>query len=181
MKIDSKTIILRLVDVEDAFFIKNLRADKKLNRFISRNDDTLDSQIKWIQDYKQREKRKEEYYFIICRKVDNVPIGTARIYDFIKAENSFCFGSWMLNVDKTRYAALESFMCIFDFAFLELGFKRCHVHFKNENQKVIDFHVKVGMKIINTDHEFLYGHIHENDYFNNRQNLINVINCEKND
>ena len=164
MELKSKTIYLRLVELADASFIHTLRMDKKYNQYLSTVDDDVLKQEKWISEYKKREALGVEFYFIIHRNSDSIPIGTVRIYDFLGNKDSFCWGSWILNENKTRYAALECALLIYDFAFLEMGFKRCHMDIRKQNLKVIEFHKKFGVKIIGETTEDLLGHYFPENY-----------------
>jgi RimJ/RimL family protein N-acetyltransferase len=164
MKLISKTIYLRLAEETDADFIYSLRIDDSYNKYLSSIDGTVEKQREWLKQYKEREKRGEEYYFIIHRISDSKQIGTVRVYDFIKEENSFCWGSWILNKDKTRYAALECALLIYDFAFETLGYTRCHMNIRKENTKVINFHKRFGVKIVGESELDLYGHYFVDDY-----------------
>lgn len=175
MEFQSKTIYFRFAEQNDSKFIHSLRINKNYNKHLSKVEGGYELQKKWIIDYKKRELEKKEYYFIICRKLDSLPIGTVRIYDFIEEENSFCWGSWILNENKTRYSALESAILIYDFAFFELGFKRCHMNIRKENLKVINFHKKFGVKIIGEDDLDLLGHFYIEDYLIVRDDIIKII------
>lgn len=101
---------MRYVEESDAEFILSLRLDNRYNNFLSRVDASLDGQKSWIRKYKDDEREEKQFYFIIERN-DGIPCGTVRIYDLKK--DSFCWGSWILNEDKTRYAALESAMLVY--------------------------------------------------------------------
>lgn len=175
MKLESKTIYFRLAQLSDAKFIHSLRIDEKFNRHLSKVDDDLGKQINWLIEYKIREGLSTEYYFIIHRKSDDIQIGTVRIYDFNKSESSFCWGSWILNENKTRYAALESALLIYDFAFFELGFKRCHMDIRKENLKVIDFHKRFGVKIIGETEADILGHYYSDDYIKVKDEILKTI------
>lgn len=76
------------------------------------------------------------------RRHDGVPCGTVRIYDL--KDDSFCWGSWILNENKTRYAALESAFLVYKFAFDKLKFKKSHFDVRKGNDRVISFHEKMG-------------------------------------
>lgn len=171
----SKTINFRLVEETDATFINSLRTNEIYNKYLSHVDDNVLKQQQWIRDYKFREQKKEEFYFIIQRNDNQKPIGTVRIYDFIKSENSFCWGSWILNSEKTKYSALESALLIYDFTFLELGYNRCHMDIRKENQKVIDFHKRFGVKIISESDIDYFGHYYKEDYLSYRPHIIQII------
>lgn len=140
----SKTIHFRLVNISDAEFICNLRNTSKLNKHISKSTAIVADQIKWIENYKKREKEIQEFYFIIERNDNNERIGTIRIYDFRDNLESFCWGSWILSSNKTRYAAIESALLIYKIAFDELGFEQSHFDVRKDNLSVHKFHMKLG-------------------------------------
>ena len=157
----SRTINIRLVEESDAEFILKLRLDEKYNQFLSDVNPDMQAQRDWIKKYKNDELLKKQFYFIIERN-DGVPCGTVRIYD-IKGD-SFCWGSWILNENKTRYAALESAFLVYQFGFNELGLKKSHFEVRKGNEKVISFHKKMGA-IKMSDDEL-------NEYFNISQEAV---------
>lgn len=120
------------------------------------------SQKKWIKSYKIEETAQKQFYFIIER-LDGTPCGTVRVYDL--KEDSFCWGSWILNDNKTRYAALESAFLVYKFGFETLGFKKCHFDVMKENVKVISFHKKMGAIATGEDDR--------NYYFNIAKEAVN--------
>ena len=105
MRLESKSIRLRLIESADAEFILKLRVDERYNQFLSAVTPNIEMQREWIASYKNDEHKKLQYYFIIERN-DGTPCGTVRLYDF--KGDSFTWGSWILNEDKTPYSALES-------------------------------------------------------------------------
>ena len=143
MILKSKTIQIRFVEVSDAEFILNIRLDPKYNQFLSVVNPDIRLQKEWIRKYKTDEIEKTQFYFIIERG-DGVPCGTVRLYDF--RNDSFCWGSWILNENKTRYAALESAFLVYQFGFDELGFNQSHFDVRKGNEKVVSFHKKMGAK-----------------------------------
>ncbi len=171
MKLEYKTIHLRLVEPNDADFILKLRLDNRYNQFLSSVSPSVDAQKKWIENYKQDERIGKEFYFIIER-LDGVPCGTVRIYDL--REDSFCWGSWILNEDKTRYAALESAFLVYQFAFDILGFKKSHFDVRKGNQKVVAFHTKMGAIKVDEDDDNYYFEITE-DAVNNTKVNLNLV------
>lgn len=172
---ESKTIYFRLAEISDAGFIHSLRMDETYNKHLSIVENDVSKQEKWLADYKKREELKQEYYYIIHRKHDFLQIGTVRIYDFLETEKSFCWGSWILNHNKTRYAALECALLIYDFAFFELGFKRCHMDIRKENLKVIEFHKKFGVNIVAETEADLLGHFYVEDYLKVKPEILKII------
>ncbi|MCX2898889.1 GNAT family N-acetyltransferase [Pseudomonas mandelii] len=154
MQLLSKTIKLRLVEEVDAEFIISLRTNVAYNTHLSGVSDDINAQIQWIKDYKKDELSRTQFYFIIERN-DGVRCGTVRIYD-IKAD-SFSWGSWILNEEKTRYSAIESAFLVYSFGFDNLGFKKSHFEVRKGNEKVISFHKKMGAQYVGeTEHEYLY-------------------------
>lgn len=175
MELQSKTIYLRLAQPNDAQFIHSLRINETYNKYLSKVDEDISMQKKWLIEYKKREELGLEFYYIIHRRDNSLPIGTVRIYDFLGDKDSFSWGSWILNENKTRYAALECALLIYDFAFFSLNFKRCHMNIRKNNIKVIDFHAKFGVKIIAETELDLLGHYFPKDYLQIRNDIIKVI------
>lgn len=151
----SRTVAIRFVEESDANFILKLRLDEKYNKFLSDVNPDIQAQKNWIKKYKNDEVEKRQFYFIIERN-DGIPCGTVRIYDI--REDSFCWGSWILNEDKTPYAALESAFLVYQFGFDVLGLEKSHFDVRKGNSKVISFHRKMGA--VKTDEDDL------NEYFN---------------
>ena len=142
---ESKTIRIRLIDECDAIFLLKLRTDKSYNKFLSKVSDDLIRQVEWIRQYKLDEQKNKQFYFIIER-LDEVPCGTVRLYSF--KSDSFTWGSWILNEDKTRYAALETAKMVYNIGFNLLGFKKCVFDVVKENKSVVNFHKRIGAKVI---------------------------------
>ncbi|WP_205352327.1 GNAT family N-acetyltransferase [Vibrio cholerae] len=151
--LSSKTINLRFVEESDAEFILSLRTDERYNKYLSSVANDINAQREWIKNYKNKESQKIEFYFIIERN-DGVPCGTVRIYDF--KNDSFSWGSWILNDSKPRYAAVESAFLIYEFGFEKLGFKKSHFEVVKGNDKVSDFHLKFGAQQVDEDSDNYY-------------------------
>jgi len=153
MNLQSRTIRLRLIEPSDAEFVLSLRLDKRYNQFLSTVAADIQAQQKWIEKYKSDEANGIQFYFIIER-IDGMPCGTIRVYD-LKAD-SFCWGSWILNESKTRFAALESAFLIYEFGFGSLGFSKSHFDVMKGNERVIRFHQKMGAKLTGEDSDNYY-------------------------
>jgi hypothetical protein len=148
-----KHIRLRLAEVDDSEFILTLRLDPNLNKHVSTVENNLEKQKEWIIGYKEREKNRKEFYFII-ESLQGEQYGAVRLYDFEKG--SFCWGSWMIQKDSPSYAAIESALSVYEFAFYTLGFRRSHFDVRKGNDKVIKFHVGFGAKRTSEDLENYY-------------------------
>lgn len=149
VEIIGRTVKLRLVKREDAEFIHSLRLNEEYNQYLSKMSGDVKDQESWIDEYKNREREGSEYYFMIERIDNETRIGTVRLYDFIGNKESFCWGSWILDQNKTRSSAIESAMLVYEYAFKELKFASCHFDVRKKNISVIKFHKKFGAELIN--------------------------------
>ena len=152
-----RTIRLTPVRRHHAEYIYSLRIDPALNQHLSTAPASRDAQEQWIGNYMQREAAGSEYYFLIER-IDGTPCGTVRLYDFNPASHpdSFCWGSWILDRNKTRFSAIESALLVYEMGFERSGFSASHFDVRKANTKVISFHQKFGAKIISEDEENVY-------------------------
>lgn len=143
-----KSIRLRFAEPSDAAFILSLRLDPSINRYLSEVEDNEMKQREWLLKYKKREVEGSEFYFIIERS-DKTKCGTVRIYDL--QEESFSWGSWILNEDKTRYAAVESALLVYEWGFEKLGYTQSHFEVMKGNTGVIKFHQRMGAELVGED------------------------------
>ena len=172
MILKSKTIQIRLVEEFDAEFILKLRLDPNYNQFLSSVNPDIEAQREWIRIYKNDEKKGKQFYFIIER-LDGTQCGTVRIYDLIR--DSCSWGSWILNEEKTRYAALESAFLVYEYGFNHLGFNNSHFEVRKGNDKVASFHKKMGAVKTSEDDMNEYFHINKEAVCEAKQNLIKKI------
>lgn len=166
--LNASTIYLRLVSESDAEFICDLRNNESLNKFISKSAAEVAVQKAWISAYKDKESRGEEFYFIICKNTDDMPIGTVRLYDFKENPKSFCWGSWILNENKTKYAAVESALLVYEAGFAYLGFEQSHFDVMKGNDKVHSFHLKMGANKTSEDDINVYYVFPKSQYQHNK-------------
>ena len=101
------------------------------NTHLSTVTGTVDDQRTWIEDYKSREAQGQEFYYVIERK-DGTRCGLVRLYD-IEAE-SFTWGSWILDENKTRKAALESAVLSFGIGFDAIGVQLANVDVRSRKR-----------------------------------------------
>lgn len=167
-----KTISLRLIELADAEFVLSLRLDERYNRFLSKVGPSLNAQMEWINKYKVDESNGQQYYFIIER-LDGTPCGTVRIYDI--GEDSFCWGSWILNDKKTRFAAIESALLVYEFGFDKLGFNKSHFDVMKANERVVSFHKKMGAILVKEDADNFYFEISKDMVNGAKSNILGRI------
>lgn len=173
IQLEANTVKLRLVEESDAEFILSLRGDSRYNRFLSKVNHDIEAQRKWIKAYKIEEADGKQFYFIIER-LDGVQCGTVRIYDLRK--DSFCWGSWILNHNKTRSAAIESTFLVYEFGFKHLGFKKAHFDVMKENKSVLKYHQRMGAIEIDEDDKNFYFLITEEIVNKRKLQLKEILN-----
>lgn len=147
--IQGKTLVFKNVERGDAEFILSLRQDTRKSKHLSKTSASLSDQKKWIENYANSD---NQAYFIITHKDER--IGTVRLYDPV--DDSFCWGSWMLNDNAPMHAAIESTLIVYTYAFKVLGFNRSHFDVRKENKKVCKFHERFGATLLSQG---------ESDYF----------------
>ena len=162
----TKHIYFKLVEADDAVFILSLRTDESKNKYLSHVNSELASQKQWIIDYKLRELKNLEYYYIIMSK-EVEQLGVVRLYDF--REDSFCWGSWILKNDAPVYSAIESALYVYEIGFCQLGFERSHFDVRKENKKVVNFHNRFGASIVKEDGLNYYFTFSKSGYFETRR------------
>jgi len=92
---------------------------------------------------------RESLYLVLTNKRSRVRCGVVRLYNF--KENSFEWGSWILDVNKTRYAAVETAILVYELGFKVFGFEESNFEVNKDNERVVSFHLKSGAKIVSED------------------------------
>lgn len=136
---------LRLIEPSDAEYVHGLRTNPAYNIHLSEVRGTVGDQRTWIEAYKAREAAGKEFYYIIVRH-DGTRCGTVRLYDI--GDDSFTWGSWILDHNKPPKAALESAVLSFRVGFDFLGAVFAAVDVRNENIHAATFYRRLGMKEI---------------------------------
>lgn len=152
-RIDGIRLCLRLVLPDDAAYIHGLRMDPRYNSHLSAVTGSVEDQRGWIEAYKAREAAGAEYYFVIERK-DGVHCGVVRIYDITK--DRFTWGSWILDHNKPRKAALESAWLIYRYGFETLGLSKSVFDVRRANEHTLAFHRRLGAMQTHEDNFSFY-------------------------
>lgn len=152
-EITGSRLRLRLVVSQDAAFIHGLRTDPAYNAHLSPVTGTVADQQAWITAYKAREIAGEEFYYMIER-LDGRACGAVRLYGI--TEDSFTWGSWILNADKPPKAALDSALLIYEIGFGVLRKSRAVFDVRAENERVLHFHRRFGAVETGRDADNLY-------------------------
>lgn len=143
--IEKYGLLARLVQEGDADFIFKMRTDPKLSKYVNKVEGDVEQQKKWIRDYKMREEKGTDYYFIFYK--DHKAIGLYRIYDF--KEDTFKSGSWLFSTEAPFGSAFLAQLILREIAFINWGYKYEFdpdgVLADNVNVLKFDYNV-VGMK-----------------------------------
>ena len=144
------SIGLREVKISDADYILKLRLDDSYSKYISKVSDEVSAQENYINHYLENNTHnRESFYFIFTNMATGERCGTVRIYNF--NDDVFEWGSWILDENKPRYAAMETAILIYEFAFNRLGFNKSEFEVNKNNKQVVSYHKKSGAKIIGED------------------------------
>ncbi len=168
--------MLRLVEPADADYIYGLRVNAELNTFLSNAPASAQAQRDWIIAYKDRESQQLEHYFVICTQ-QGQPCGVVRLYGY--SDTSFCWGSWILDANKSRYAAVESALLVYEAGFKRLGFPGSHFDVRLGNTRVISFHQKMGARLLKEDDLNMYFEITPAAVAERMGALMNIIGAHK--
>ena len=174
MEIIGKNINLRTANLEDAQFILSLRL--KRGEFLSQTSSKIEDQVEWLKHYKERELDGLEYYFIAESKVNNVRIGVVRIYNIDLSNNSFTFGSFIIDKQKAnKYSSIEIMTNIYDFAFNVLKLENCLFDCRINNEVVNNFYIRYGAEIISKDEINIYYKYDKEIFDKNCDKYLHVI------
>ena len=142
----TKHIYLRLIQDADVDFLLSLRLNQNLNSYLNQVNDDKEQQLNWLQNYKQRELNGGDYYFVIVDKQLG-DIGLVRVYDIDYANKSFTWGSWIIREEnRPKYAAIESALLSFEFAFNELNLVVGNIDVRIGNVIADNFYRRFGMQ-----------------------------------
>lgn len=153
-RVEGPTLALRLIRPDDADYVYALRTDPAYNTHLSEVRGTAQDQRRWIEAYKAREAEGRAFYYIIERH-DGTRCGTVRLYEI--ENDRFTWGSWILDHNKPRKAALESAVLSFGIGFDELGRDRALVSVSIGNEQAEAFYRRLGMTETGRDaHEIFF-------------------------
>lgn len=164
-------IILRLVEIEDSEFILNLRTDSKLSQFISPTSPILAEQIKWIENYKIRERENLELYFIAQDNEGN-RYGTIRLYN--RDKNNFEIGSWLFAHNSPIGMAVKAHIIGYETGYELFNAEYCKFEVRKKNSAVLRYVEFFKPQIVGTDELNVYFQL-ARDSFYERKNKITAF------
>ena len=157
---------VRFVNEEDAEFIVSLRTDPRLSRYIHETSSDIEQQKQWIRNYKLREAKGLDYYFLFS--IGN-PQGLARIYNI--TEDTFTQGSWIFSPEAVLGASVLGNIISSEIGFEFLGKKIEYTDARRDNNT--HRYVKsFSPEVINTDEENIYYKILPENFNQGKQKHI---------
>ena len=165
-------LLLRLITLNDAAYVYGLRTNPQYNRYLSEVVGDVGDQRRWIESYKCREARAREFYYIIERR-DGVRCGVVRLYDI--EQGSFTWGSWILDDNKPKKAALESAVLSFCVAFEALALKLARVDVAIQNTHAAKFYNRFGMTEIQRTESQIYFQYSSEQFQVGKQDFMPII------
>ncbi len=142
--VQSKHLYLRLIQLSDIDLLMQLRLNKNLNQYLNKISDDSAAQLDWLNKNKQRETKGSDYYFVIVDKNEG-EVGLIRVYEINESDKSFTWGSWILReYNRPSYAAIESILLMYEFAFNELGLLKAQFMANNDNAIMLGFSTRFG-------------------------------------
>lgn len=167
----------RLVSEDDAEFIVKLRTSPKVKNFLHYTSLNVNEQREWIQEYKLRETKGKEYYFIFSR--NGVKLGVYRLYNI--SGDSFTGGSWVFKDKVPMEYSIAGVLLSLDVAFfqLDMAVNDLFDGVNEDNKKVLMFNKMLGVNFYVTretaEGVFHVGRLTKESYQKNRVRLLKII------
>lgn len=177
-RVEGPNLTLRLIEPNDAAYVHGLRTNPLYNSHLSKVTGSVEDQRQWIEGYKAREAAGQELYYVIERS-DGTRCGLVRLYD-IEAQ-SFTWGSWILDENKPRKAALESAVLIYEIGFAHLGCGRAVFDVRIDNAHTTAFHRRFGAVETGADKLNVYFSYRRSRFEADKMRHVSILQQERQD
>lgn len=145
---------VRLVTLDDAEFILSLRTSKR-GQILNHTESDLESQLRWMKDYKTRESDGLDYYFIYHYQGE--PIGVNRIYNINWETKSCTTGSWVIKEGVEFDVSIRTMLILREMVFETLGLEISYGDTRKTNKKMQRLYKMLGIEQTGeTEDEYLY-------------------------
>ena len=155
----------------DAEFILGLRTNPSKNKYLNYTEPNLENQIIWLKEYKLREERGEELYYIIYE--NHIPVGTIRIYNI--KDNECTTGSWLFSSNTYQLTPIISELLIYEIVYNILKKSTVLFDVRKENKKVVNYHKFKMITLINEDEGNLYYSMSKAEWGESKMKIFNLI------
>lgn len=162
---------IRLVTVDDAKFILDLRLDPDLSKNIHSVNSSLEKQIEWIEGYKIKEKQQKELYFIFLDNEER--LGLYRIYAI--NENDLTIGSWVFRKDVSSKYAILADIIIKDYVFEHFPRHKLFFDVRRNNRGVLKYHSRFNPVIIAENELDIYFELPQSNYICGRKKVLEAL------
>lgn len=173
-ELDRYGLHVRLVREEDAEFIVKLRTNERNARFIHVTNSNIAIQQEWIRDYKKRENKGEDYYFIFY--YENKSVGVIRIYDIDYTEKKATAGSWVCEPDLPLQIPICILIICREIMFDLLGMEKDCFDVRKGNKQVQRTHKMMGAEIVAEDDLNYYFELPKSIFREKKNDIINLLN-----
>lgn len=173
-ELDRYGLHVRLVREEDAEFIVRLRTNERNARYIHATSANIADQIEWIRNYKSRESRGEDYYFIFY--FNGAPVGLIRIYDIEYDKKSVTAGSWVCEPDMPMHVPILTLIICREIMFDEIGAELDRFDVRKGNKHVQRVHKMMGAEKVSEDEENYYFELTKNDFQQKKRDVLELLN-----
>jgi len=172
MPIKLGKVKLRLVKESDASLIVALRNSEK-GKILPKGAQTVADQVLWLQNYKIREQRGDEYYFAI--EFDREPVGYLRVYAIDRSSAQFSWGSWVIVPQTPPVVSLSAVFLVYEFCFGALGLQQAVFDVRCRNLNVLRFHLQTGAKEISRNSLDVFFEYPRNSWQSYRPKILQLI------
>lgn len=149
-KILGKNLIFVEIDNSDYLSIKRIREPGEVKGFLRKMDFSSDQ----FRDYITTLRNDQNVLYLKILDINKIFIGTVKIQR--KSLTEFEWGSWVL-APKTEFThSIESALIVYKFAIEYLDFSKCNFEVIKNNSNVVNFHTRLGARVIDEDNYKLY-------------------------
>ena len=167
---------VRLVREQDAEFIVKVRTDERNARFIHATDVSVEKQVDWIKQYKEREAKGEDYYFMFY--FQEQPVGMIRIYDIDYDAKKATAGSWVCSPDLPMQTPISVLIICREILFDTLGMEKDCFDVRKGNKHVQRVHKMMGAEIVAEDELNYYFELSKEVFEEKKHEIINLLNID---
>lgn len=161
---------VRLVNENDAEFIVSLRNDIRA-RFMNTVTHDIENQKRWIKEYKEREAKGLDYYFIYYLK--GQPLGVNRIYNI--KNDTFVGGSLVFKKDCDFEIPILATLIQFFIGFEVLDKSICFGNIRKKNKIAIKFNKLLGNDFIYECGDEVFIVLSKRVYFETKQKYESLL------
>ena len=166
---------VRLVNEKDAEFIISLRSDPNKTKYMITLTDEIENQIRWIQEYKKREKEGLDYYFIYSN-YQGKQIGLNRLSHIDYNAKSGKASSWIA-IEGLKYEPIIMVLLGNEIAFNLIGVDTTWGELHKNNISAYKVLKIFGYKLKDVGTEYYKSSLLKNDFVSasEQSNILNRI------